>query len=245
MPKLAIMSPVEGTPETAMVHLGPRLQMERFKGALKLDEFWGVLTGNIDVVRARDRMARIGLFNTDATHFLWWDEDVDVQDIHVVERMMASGHQMVGCPYRRKKMREEYPYRLLGTDGERRDIEVVNGCIQVDHLAFGFMLTTRKCLQDMWDHYLESRWYVDVFYNQATATVEHHQTVSMFDLQMTATIPGVDGHPFRTKLSEDYSFCQSYQAIGGHVHMYVGDGSPVGHIGSTVFRGTREGLVNV
>ena len=65
----------------------------------------------------------------------------------------------------------------------------------------------------------------------------------MFGLIFTPTNL-FEGQPWRTMLSEDYSFCASWRAIGGKVMMYVGPGSPVGHIGSTVFRGTRDGLGN-
>lgn len=237
--KVAILQPTEGPPETTLVHLGPQLAMRKLGNVLNMADKWGTITGNVDVVRARDRLARIFLHLTDATHALWWDSDVLPDDLQVVNRMLESGHDCVGAPYRRKTETEKYPYRLLGQDGEVRSVDVVNGCVDVDWLPFGFMLTSRACLQRMWDAYHADRWYIDY----SAEAQEHHETVGMFDLLYTDVVPGPDGQPWRTKLSEDYSFCRSWQAIGGQVYMYVGEGAPVGHIGACVYRGTREGIV--
>jgi hypothetical protein len=243
MRKLAIAMPVEGPPETARVHYGPQLALRRLANVVRLDEVdasWGpTLTGNVDISRARDRMARLFLYNLqDCTDLLWWDEDVLPDDLGVIERLLVSGHDMVGVPYRRKQAKEVYPYRLCGPDGQKKRVDVVNGCVQVDSLAFGFMLTSRACLQRMWNAYFESRWYVDV------SELGAHETVGMFDLIYSPKETAPDGGDFRVKLSEDYSFCESWKALGGTVQMYVGPGAPVGHIGEQVFRGTPEGLAN-
>lgn len=240
--KLAIAQPVEGPPEVARVCYSVQRQMRSLRDVIVLDNQGPLIAGNVDIVRARDRFARVFLWETDATHLLWWDEDVLVgtgqpEDLQIVQSLVTIGHDCVGVPYRRKKDEEEYPYRIDGKDGERTTLAVKFGCVPVDFLAFGFMMTSRKCVQSMWDAYKADRWYFDVDKRK------HHLSVSMFGLQYTDTVPGPDGQPWRTMLSEDYSFCRSYRAIGGRVQMFVGEGSPVGHIGSTVFRGTREGLV--
>jgi hypothetical protein len=233
--KLAIAMPVEGPPETARVHYGVQLAIRKLGNVVRLDDSPTLITGNVDVVRARDRLARVFLHETDCTALLWWDEDCLPHDLGIINRMLETGQDCVGAPYRRKQDEKTYPYGpVIGQ-------EVANGCIEVEALAFGFMLTSRACMQRMWDAYHQERWYFDVQTREGKTT--HTETVNMFGLTWTDQTQGADGAPWRTLLSEDYSFCRSWRAIGGRVMMYVGEGSPVGHIGSTVFRGTREGLV--
>ena len=65
--KLAVAMPVEGPPETARVHLGPQLQLRQLGNVVRLDStFTGsegqtmgpIVTGNVDVSRARDAASR-------------------------------------------------------------------------------------------------------------------------------------------------------------------------------------------
>ena len=250
MRKLAIAMPIEGDPASARVHYSVQLLMRKIGGvivggekvpAIRLDDaqFGPEIATPVDVVKARDRLARVALHDTDCTDVLWWDEDVLPDDLSVIPRMLETGFDVVGAPYRRKKDPEEYPYRLHGPDGGRVEVEIENDCVQVDGMAFGFMLTSRYALQRMWDYYHQERWYFDTYGGKT------YETVSMFQLQYSPVETGPDGGAFRVQLSEDYSFCQSYRAIGGKVMMYVGPGTPVGHIGSHVYRGTREGLISV
>ena len=43
-------------------------------------------------------------------------------------------------------------------------------------------------------------------------------------------------------LSEDSSFLQRWQDIGGKVWLYIGAGSPIAHYGSTCYQGSIEDL---
>lgn len=237
--KLAIATLLEGPPETATCHFEVQRQQRKVQGeVIDIANIWGLIVGNVDVVRARNRLARIFLQNTDATHLLWWDSDILVDDLTIIPRLLETGHECVGVPYRRKSATEIYPYRLIDPSGDEADRKVERGCIEIDWIAAGFLLTSRACLQAMWDAYHADRWYIDYTAEKR----EHHETISLFEMVYTETRPGPDGHPWRTMLSEDYSFCKSYRDIGGQVHMYVGQGSPVAHIGATVYRGTREGV---
>ena len=238
--KLAIATPLEGPPETAMCHFSVQQAQRKILGdTIHIKDRWGLITSNVDVVRARNRLGRIFLQNTDASHLLWWDSDVLPDDLDIIQRLVDTGHHCVGVPYRRKSKKEAYPYKLVDPTGDVAERAVENGCVEVDWIAAGFLLTSRECLQTMWDAYHADRWYIDYTADQR----EHYETVSLFEMLYTEEKPGPDGKPWRTLLSEDYSFCASYRGIGGSVHMFVGEGSPVGHIGSVVYRGTREGVV--
>ena len=193
---------------------------------------------HVDVSRARDRVARVFLhepFWASYTHLLWWDDDVLPPDVHVVRRMLATGHDVIGCPYPRKKYPLVWPYRAVGPDGGTKPLSLTEPT-EVDAMPFGFMLTSRACLERMWNGYHSARWYIDLMER------EMFETVGMFDLLYSDVRPGPDGNPHRVKLSEDYSFCASWKAIGGSVYMHP---EPCGHIGSHVYAGGLGDLVHV
>lgn len=245
--KLCIATPVEGDPMTARVCYAPQVLMRAIANAERLDDkialnYGPGLCGNVDVSRARDRLARIFLEETDCSHLLWWDEDVLPKDLGVIGKMLFTGYDVVGAPYPKKKYPLSYPYRFPGEDGERVRVEVVQGCVEVEAIAFGFTITSRKCLEAMRAHYKADRWYMDIFQGK------RYPTVGLFDLLYTPVVDGPDGAPHRVKLSEDYSFCASWRAMGGKIHMYLGDGSgsdtPLGHIGNHLYSGDLESLSN-
>jgi len=197
----------------------------------------------------------------------------NVGDIRAaIDGMLASGHAFVGAPYPRKRFRidrvvagvndhfarsiagndgdgfspmteaglaalaYDYPYRFGDAAEGGAMIEVVNGCTEVDAMAFGFTLTSRACLEQMWKAYAGTLSFGDVVDDRL------YWTVALFQLllpQQSAAAPYAVG----PLLSEDYSFCQRWRDIGGKVQMYVGAGSPLHHVGSHVFRGSREGVV--
>ncbi len=233
MRKVAIAMPLEGTPETARCCYAVQVALRRIGDVMVIGEEGPLIGGNVDVSKARDRFARIFLTEPslqDCTDLLWWDEDVLPDDLTVINRMLESGYDVVGCPYPRKRFPESYPFRLVGEDGAERRVEVVNGCVEVDELAFGFMLTSRRALQAMWDHYKPTRWYYDVQQDGA------HEQVGLFDLIYSEPMQRPDGVQFRVKLSEDFSFCHSLKAVGIPVHMYL---TPLAHIGAHAYRGSQ------
>jgi hypothetical protein len=97
----------------------------------------------------------------------------------------------------------------------------------------GFTLIKVSALEKMWDHYYDELAFDDIVGNKP------YRTVALFALMFAdATLP----LPHRALLSEDYSFCLRWLAMGGQVHLYNGPGAPLGHIGSMRFTGTTEEL---
>ncbi len=136
-----------------------------------------------------------------------------------------------------------YPYKFGDNDGAETPVSVENGCVEVECMGFGFTLTSRHCLQTMWDHYAPTLSFGDVLGGSVD------WTVALFQLLLppqTSVGPYSVGH----MLSEDYSFCARWRACRdtgrgrfNRVQMYVGAGSPLHHVGPHVFRGSRDGLV--
>lgn len=203
------------------------------------EAFRAYLDAPRDVVRARSNAVALVLrHHPDATHVLWWDSDVIAPSLGTVARLLASKHDVVGCPVPRKKISRwsenpcDFAYRLAGEDGGTIAVQPdSSGCIEVDALPFGLMLTSAHALRYMTAHYRDELWYLDGGF----------ESVAIFQLLLTETREGPNGR-FRELLSEDYSFCSRWKALGGKVHMLL---EPCSHVGPTVFPGHVSGLKHV
>jgi hypothetical protein len=220
---------VDGSPETGTVsarYAEGLAKLARSPNAFSVPQ---TLLMSCDIVRARNRAVRIILeheFN--ATHVLWWDEDVDPgPHVHViVNALIQSGHDIVGAPYPMKSERGGIP--IIKHQAELPD--PVDDCVPVAALGFGFMLTSRRALEHMVKHY-DDLWFYDV-QNDGS----YHRTIGLFDLSYQEQAPiGFEG-PWRERLSEDYSFCLRALKCGLQPHMYVGLGTPLAHIGRIGYR---------
>jgi hypothetical protein len=260
MINLVIASPLDGLPESASVAwayawaLAKALQDPAVR---MLDPVH--MCYPADVCRARSRAVYQFLQKTDGTHLLWWDTDNAPADsaARVIKAMLDTCHDWVGCPYPRKRLHwdrmamaskdgqpieahaVDYAFRVNGPDGTTREVEVKDGCVQVDRLGMGFTITSRNALQRMWDHYFDELWFTDV------VDAAHYPGVALFDTMLCAPVefPPGSGQMMREWLSEDYAGCERFKRIGGKPMMYVGEGSPVDHVGGFRYRGNRDGLV--
>ncbi len=197
-----------------------------FEGGLEIAD---VQQWSADVVRVRSRYVSHFLNQTECTHLLFLDADIEVSP-KVIRGMLAAGKDFVGAPYPRregvdwKRVRDvqdmpaeavayRYPVRLLDDK-----LEVFpNGCGEVEALPLGCALLTRKGLQDMSDAHPALAFDDGLF----------GPSVALFQLILAG----------RALMSEDFSFCHRWRARGGAVWMYLGDGSPVNHHGEHVYRG--------
>lgn len=195
-----------------------------------------------DVVRARSNAVALALRHyPDASHVLWWDSDVVLPSLAVVSRLLASGHDLVGCPVPRKRIERwgdereasDFCYRVTGPDGTtvRRQPDA-HGCIDVDALPFGLMLTSAHALRAMVAHYRDELWYTDGGF----------EAVALFALWFETEKRAPGGVRWRQLLSEDFSFCARWRALGGRVHMLL---EPCSHAGVHLFTGHVSGLKHV
>ena len=257
--KLVIATPIDGLPESARCAYGYALAVA---GLLAGDVDAklvapGLLGYPADLVRARSRAVRLAR-DAGATHVLWLDDDT-VPKRGAVAAMLASGHDVVACPYPRKRIHWErmghampgedhekhaydYAFHLHGADGGTARLEVRNGCIAVDRMGMGCMLTSMRALDAMTEHFRDELWMVDVVEGR------HYDLVALFQLVMTETTT-YNGRPFRILLSEDYSFCDRYNRMR-EARPELGLGSPqmlvshpADHVGGHLFKGAHEGLV--
>jgi len=223
--RLAIVTPIDGSPTTGQVHAAYDSAKCRLMSARG-----GIYEGfmSADIVRARNRA--VGHVRTlDVSHVLWWDSDVAPEVEHVVpmvDAMLSLDVPLVGVGYPRKHDDGRIP---LVEMGDRPRIGA-NQCRPVAAMGFGFMLTSRALLDQMWERYESELWYLDVL-----TSGKIQRLVGLFDLRYNTQAPHGWVGPWRERLSEDYSFCLRALEMGVQPMMYCGPGTPVKHIGGKAY----------
>lgn len=244
--RVLVATPVDGNPASATVSLGYATGLRALDRCGMPEMLPYSLAFTDDLARARSRAASVALTRFDWDWLLWWDDDVVVQDVSIVQRMIDAanrhGLEMIGAPYPRKRIQAKFPYKPLRSQLEAGKIEWSDEVQLVDCLGFGFMLTAGSCLRTMSIAYAHE-WFTDVREGESP-----RETVALFKQVHTeeTVVTGPAGLPmrFRDLLSEDYSFCWRWRAMGEPIGMYVGPGSPLIHVGTHAYTGTvtnREG----
>jgi hypothetical protein len=229
-PKVVIAVSVDGEYPSASIAIGTAHQIYSMP-------FTMVRVFSEDVVRARNRLAQAVLDTTDATHVLWWDTDEYVPDVQgTLDAMLASGHDVVGAAYVRKRKPRTIVGVPLGASLET--LTVLGAFTEMRAIGFGFTLTSRHALEVVGD---SARKYIDVL-----SSGERVRTADRFglayrhlggkgDLCECAWGADVFNSPEPCEdvemVSEDYSFClrwrEPYGAAGelrvppGRVHLYT------------------------
>ncbi len=234
MKRVIVFTPVDGSPVTATVSHGYHQAIRTLERSGAVVMSAGISMSD-DLVRGRSRAVRIALTVPNWEWMLHWDDDVVPQDPMIVSRMIeraeADGHDMIAAPYPRKRIKVNFPYKPLAAEIETGKLLVKNDCMEVELIGFGFVLTSRKCLEGMVTHYA-NEWFTD-----AHDPANIAQTVALFG-QLRIDMP----NGWRDLYSEDYSFCHRWRAVGGKIQMFVGEGSPLAHIGGYAYTGKREEL---
>jgi hypothetical protein len=246
--KLMICTPVDGHPDSAQVYLKyhrEQMRIARDPQITFLDSYAFMPKDNI---RARSRGARM-LLDSDCDYILFWDRDNAPHDAAMHIKMMlqtaAQGHELLGCTYPKKEIDfekvAEYAASHPGATAKQlesagqtwvvstKGTTSTNGVAEVEGLGFGFILVSRRCVEDMAGAYGADPalhgMYTPTFVDKGSPTVALFMMHAMPDGRL---------------LSEDYSFCERWRRLGGKVSMLC---LPVDHIGSHVYGGHAQGLI--
>jgi hypothetical protein len=242
-PVIMIASPVFEGPAVGQVPMGYAMALWGLGAHLeeKLGTWPAIRSVAVDIVRARSRLVRAFLADDAFTHLLFWDVDVTAPAAQLAVALAGMAHAskaMVGIPYPKKSVhldrvaaagvpaahgyniKKEAPSAVDGT-----------GCVEVDGLGLGFMLIERACLGTMVLEYSRELSFLDEVVGPNGP--EELETVALFQLM------------FRNGrlLSEDYSFCQRWRDLEGSVHMYLGPGTPLDHVGGYKFTGDIRAIL--
>jgi len=201
---------------------------------------------NHDLVRARSR-AVARFLSTDFSHLLFVDSDVGF-DPKCVQGMMLQHVDVISTPYPKKRlMLSKYkeaiqadfshPSAALHEWGFRRkpgNLEAEGEKAEVLDVPMGLTLISRECLETMTEHFRSTLGFQDMP-DMGDSGGRVTDCVALFQLMIK---PSPDGKGWL--MPEDFSFCERWRAIGGRVHIYIGDGSPATHWGAYRFSSDVE-----
>jgi hypothetical protein len=181
-----------------------------------------------DLVRVRSRMLRIA-YESECTHLLFADGD-NAWASNVVPAMLRTGKDFVQCPYKRRDGRG-YTIRPVERDRRigRTPPEAIqpDNTIEIEHTGLGLTLISRACMKQLLENYGGGELdFLDMLDGRL------YPTTALFQLIIREGV----------LLGEDTSFATRWRDRGGKVWLYIGDGSPIAHHGTTLFQGSIEDL---
>jgi hypothetical protein len=224
------------------------------------------------IEHARNNLVRLFLEHPrEYTHALLWDSDekgTPNQIAKLIMRMLRADYPVmsVPCPEKQyfweKAARAAHHFVVKGALSEKYEdknytdsdlAEIIRGAacryvpdpergqcelgeVGIDgfapmlrgHVSLGFAMVRRDVFQKMSDYYRETLAYD--FEDHEGKPIE---CVGLFHTTLK-----------QRKLSaEDSAFCDRWRAMGGSLHLYLGEGAPLEHIGRTTFKGTREAML--
>ena len=193
--------------------------------------------GDALITRARASLVAQFLDDPDSTHLLFIDADIGFEPAQVL-RLIDCGADMCAAVYPIKRIDWErvaatvaagrpdpgaaalrYVYEV--EDGDA--VKASGGFVKVRYAGTGFLMIRRSALERMCTHYPELRYARDHSVEAATASLNRY---ALFDPVIDET---------GTYLSEDFSFCRRWIAMGGDI--WADLASSLNHVGPLVFRG--------
>lgn len=211
-------------------------------------EIVNVQTSQDDLVRVRSRFVSRFLNQTDATHLLFLDSDIEVPP-WAIQGMIDVKRDFVCIPYPKRdgvdwdRVRQEgnrslpaeacaYRYAFKPHDNTI-SLDPSAKVAEIDGIGLGCALLSRNMLERMSDFHNsepgtfdQSGERLDLGFDDG----EHGPSVALFQLILKD----------RALMSEDYSFCSRWRAMGGQIWMYLGPGSPANHYGEHNYKGAIE-----
>lgn len=191
------------------------------------------------ITRGRNALVAKFLDKADATHLLFVDADIGF-DPRQVDRMLALDEDVVAGMYPLKtftwdqaaldralagEVLDTAAMRYVGAPCEGAALEQRDGFLTGSYAGTGFMLIRRQALLRMIEAYPQTR------YTAIHTAVQPSSSAHLFALFDCVIDPG-SGH----YLSEDYTFCQRWRAIGGRI--WLDPHGVLVHVGPHDFAGS-------
>lgn len=172
------------------------------------------------VTRARNNLMAKMMTNNAATHFMFIDADIRFQAESILQ-MIACDKDVIGGLYPKKSLPINYVINL------KPQVTVQGDIYTVDTMGTGFLLFKRHVYEKLIKAHPETKYVDDIGLGKQYEPMMY----AIFD-----TIIDHRGH----YLSEDWTFCRRWQAIGGEIwaHSQV----LLGHNGHYEFQGDLSKL---
>lgn len=171
-----------------------------------------------DIALARAKL--FGLFlRSEATHMLFIDDDMAWQASDVI-KLFAHNRDFVAVAGPRKIFPPSFAVQVANEAGKSTPLkqEVVTGLIEVSHIGMAFALITREVAVRL------SRSHPELEFAGDDGRIEH----AVFNPMVLN----------RKYMSEDYSFCTRWRALGGKI--YCDPAISLKHVGTFVWSGAWQ-----
>lgn len=242
---------------------GGQLMEPYFRSTVKLMTFFnqhqiplafGTIANESLVTRARNVLLAYFL-NSDYTHLLFIDADIEFQVEDVLKLYAADKDVVVGA-YPKKgvawqRIKEniianpekeltdkeiaahgsDYAVNFKFVNKEEKTIAVEKGLVKLHDAGTGFMMIKREAILKLLKAYPELKYNNDV--NMNNSQINDH-FYALFDTM----IDPID----RRYLSEDYTFCRRWQEIGGDI--WLDPSISLNHYGHFCFQGNPNAIIN-
>lgn len=230
------------------------IKLMTFFNSHKIPLAFGTIANESLVTRARNVLLAYFL-NSDYTHLMFVDADIEFKVEDMLKLYVHDKDVVVGA-YPKKGVnwthiknsialdpkKELSPQQVgaLGSDyainfkfksKETKTVEVENGLIKLHDAGTGFMMIKREAILKMIDNHPELKYNNDVQMGNVDLKDNFY---ALFDTM----IDPVD----KRYLSEDYTFCRRWQAMGGEI--YLDPSISLNHYGSFCFQGNPEMIIS-
>ena len=172
------------------------------------------------VTRARNNLCAKMMTNDQATHFMFIDADIRFEP-EAIFGMIACDKDVIGGLYPKKSLPIDYVINLK--NGGR----IEGPIFQVDTQGTGFLLFKKHVYQKLINAHPECKYVDDIGLGKQYEPWMY----SIFD-----TVIDERGH----YLSEDWTFCRRWQALGGDI--WADSRVLLNHIGHYEFKGDLSAL---
>lgn len=175
-----------------------------------------------DIYLSRAKLASSFLRHPKATLMLQADDDMDWRPEDVIYMMLLK-RDFLAISGPRKKYPIDFAFQLCDERSNPLPLyhEIETNVGELTHVGGAFVMTTRKCVQAVWDAHPELE------FDRTETDVERAIYDPIF------ITPGPEWP--RRRLGEDYSFCYRWAKLGGKVYCYLA--GRMGHTGTHRFEG--------
>lgn len=167
------------------------------------------------IPRGRNNLMAKMMTNQSATHFMFIDADIRFQPESILQ-MMAYDKEVIGGLYPKKSLPINYVINL------KPQVTVQGDIYTVDTMGTGFLLFKRQVYEKLIKAHPETKYVDDIGLGKQYEPMMY----AIFDTEIDHR-----GH----YLSEDWTFCRRWQALGGEI--WAHSKTLLNHIGHYEFMG--------
>jgi len=172
------------------------------------------------ITRGRNNLMAKMMSNKAATHFMFIDADIRFEP-EAIFQMLVYEKDVIGGLYPKKSIPTNYVINLLPQTQIQGDV------FTVDTMGTGFLIFKRDVYQKLCDAHPESKYVDDVGLGKQYEPYMY----AIFDTEIDHR-----GH----YLSEDWTFCRRWQALGGEI--WAHSKTLLNHVGHYEFTGDLSKL---